>query len=189
MTVSDSVFQGLLDQGWWQGEGALLEPAHRLFQGPARAKSVSLSVDLQGSKTPSSQGPLAQGVGCHSSQTVLLFVVQCQITVAEGKTKRADALFCHKADVTPQGLVILICISLGLCTFFLQRFFFGNFWTMFSSHFSLEGMAFLFLLKFFIFSGYQLFIINVANIAPSLCLSVMFIVLFGLSFCSWSTIF
>lgn len=50
---------------------------------------------------------------------------------------------------------------------------------MFYSHFSLEVMAFLFLLKFFVFSGYQLFIINMANIAPSLCLSVMFIVLFG----------
>ena len=60
---------------------------------------------------------------------------------------------------------------------------------MFSSHFSLEVMAFLFLLKFFVFSGYQLFIINMANIAPSLCLSVMFIVLFGLSFCSQSTVF
>lgn len=81
-------------------------------------------------------------------------MVQCQITVAEGKTKRADALFCHKADVTTQGSVILLCISLGPCTFFLQRLFCGSFWTMFSSHFSLEVMAFLFLLKFFVFSGY-----------------------------------
>ena len=36
MTVSDSVFQGLLDQGWWRGEEALLEGVPCLDGGNGR---------------------------------------------------------------------------------------------------------------------------------------------------------
>ena len=184
VTVLDRVFQGLLDQGWGGGCG-LLKPVHGLFQAPARAQAVSLLVALWGSKTPlRSPGHRA-----------------LEATLPDGASVRSSMPNYSRWGqnkgrlILPQGwrhYPRVCCFNLHFfeTTHFLSPAFLPwNFWTMFSSHFSLEVMAFLFLLKFFVFSGYQLFIINTANIAPSLCLPVMFTVLFGLSFRSQSTIF